>query len=57
MNRVGVLVHPTRPVRGALETLERWTAARELELVQVQAGNAQPQVAPPGEVSDGIPEI
>ena len=51
MNRVGVLVHPTRPVRGALETLERWTAARELELVQVQAGNAQPQVAPPGEVS------
>jgi NAD+ kinase len=50
MERVGVLVHPTRPVQDAVEVLETWTAERGLELVQVPAGE-QPSVAPPGEVS------
>lgn len=50
MNRVGVLVHPTRPVREALEILRSWTQERGLELVQVPAGE-QPAVAPAGEVS------
>jgi NAD+ kinase len=50
MDRVGVVVHPTRQVLDAVELLERWTQARGLELVQVSAGQ-QPEVAPPGEVS------
>src|SRR5437764_515283 len=49
MKRVGVLVHPTRPVQEALEILRRWTEERGLELVQVPAGE-QPAVAPAGEV-------
>jgi NAD+ kinase len=50
MERVGVLVHPTRPVHDALEVLKSWTAERGLELVQIPTGE-QPSVAPPGEVS------
>jgi NAD+ kinase len=50
MERVGVLVHPTRPVLDAVEVLERWTLASGLGLVQIPSGE-QPAVAPPGEVS------
>jgi NAD+ kinase len=50
MERVGVLVHPTRPVQNAVDVLESWTAERGLELVQIPAGE-QPPVAPPGEVN------
>jgi len=50
MERVGVLVHPTRPVQDALEVLKRWTRDRGLELVQIPTGE-QPSVAPPGEVT------
>jgi NAD+ kinase len=50
MERVGILVHPTRPVQAGVEVLERWTEAHGLELVQIPAGE-QPQVAPLGTVS------
>jgi NAD+ kinase len=50
MERVGVLVHPTRPVQDALEILHRWSDGRGFELVQIPTGE-QPPVAPPGEVS------
>ena len=50
MERVGVLVHPTRPVRDALEVLEHWTKDHGLVLVQIPTGE-QPSVAPPGEVT------
>jgi NAD+ kinase len=50
MERVGVLVHPTRPVQNALEILARWTEDHGLELVQIPAGE-QPPVAPAGEVT------
>jgi NAD+ kinase len=50
MERVGVLVHPTRPVQNAADFLQRWTADRGLRLVQIRAGE-QPPVAPSGEVS------
>jgi NAD+ kinase len=49
MERVGVLVHPTRPVPDAVEVLEDWTRDVGLQLVQIQSGE-QPRVAPPGEV-------
>jgi NAD+ kinase len=50
MERVGVIVHPTRPVRDALEVLERWTHERGLRLVQIRTPE-QPWVAEPGEVT------
>jgi NAD+ kinase len=49
MERVGVVVHPTRAVADAVEVLRRWTEERGLELVQVATGQ-QPVVAPAGEV-------
>ncbi len=49
MERVGVLVHPTRPVQDAVEVLRLWTQDRGLLLVQIAAGE-QPAVAPVGEV-------
>jgi NAD+ kinase len=50
MERVGVLVHPTRPVQNAVEILRRWTEDRGVRLVQIPIGE-QPPVAPCGEVS------
>ena len=49
MQRVGVLVHPTRPVQNAVEILQRWTEDRGVRLVQIPTGE-QPSVAPCGEV-------
>jgi NAD+ kinase len=51
MERVGVVVHPTRAVADAVEVLRRWTEERGLELVQLATGQ-QPTVAPVGEVGD-----
>ena len=45
-----MLVHPTRPVRDALEVLRRWTEDRGLRLVQILTAE-QPWVAPRGEVT------
>jgi NAD+ kinase len=50
MERVGVLVHPTRPVQNAVEILQRWTDDRGVRLVQIPTGD-QPPVAPSGVVS------
>jgi NAD+ kinase len=36
MQRVGVLLHPTRPVQRVVETLERWSAAHGVELVDLR---------------------
>lgn len=49
MQRVGVLVHPTRHVLDAVDLLKSWTSERGLRLVQVPTGE-QPPVAPAGEV-------
>jgi NAD+ kinase len=49
MERVGVVVHPTRAVADAVELIRRWTEERGLELVQIATGR-QPEVAPVGEV-------
>jgi NAD+ kinase len=51
MHRVGVVLHPTRRVDAALETLQRWTASRGLRLVPVQDAESQSGAAPPGEVT------
>lgn len=49
MERVGVVVHPTRRVLDALGVIESWATDHGFELVQIPVG-AQPQVAPAGEV-------
>ena len=49
MERVGVVVHPTRAVADAVEVLREWTRERGLDLVQIATGQ-QPVVAPAGEV-------
>lgn len=50
MDRVGILVHPSRPVLDAVEVVASWAAEHDLELVQIPTAE-QPPVAPPGEVS------
>jgi NAD+ kinase len=50
MHRVGVVLHPTRPVRGALDALQEWTATHGLELVHLQTGDRPSRQSPPGEV-------
>ena len=49
MERVGIVVHPTRRVLDAVEVVQTWTADRGLELVQIRVGR-QPSVAPAGDV-------
>lgn len=49
MKRIGVIVHPTRPVEDSVGVLRSWAADHGVELVQILTGD-QPSVAPPGEV-------
>lgn len=50
MDRLGVIVHPTRPVEDSVEVLRSWAEEHGVELVQIETG-MQPVVAPPGEVT------
>src|SRR5271170_3550273 len=50
MQRIGLLVHPTRPVDDGVQVLQGWARERGLALVQIATGE-QPLVAPPGEVT------
>jgi NAD+ kinase len=52
--RVAIVVHPTRPVDRALETLERWTGEHGLDIVQLEvAGGPVRQLSPRGELEPG----
>jgi NAD+ kinase len=54
LRRVALVVHPARPVDGALETLTRWAAAHGVDVVQVAVdGDRHRDVAPLGTVEDG----
>src|SRR5262249_6075952 len=44
MERVGVVVHPTRPVFDSLEVVEQWAAEHGLEVVRLASG--EPRAAP-----------
>src|SRR5580704_8291737 len=50
MQRIGLLVHPTRPVDEGVRVVQGWAQERGLALVQIATGE-QPLVAPPGEVT------
>jgi NAD+ kinase len=54
LTRVVLVVHPTRPVSGALETLERWAETQGLDVVQIQGvGGWHREIAPRGELEPG----
>jgi NAD+ kinase len=54
LSRIALVVHPTRPVKGALETTERWAADHGVEVVQIPVpGSPDRGVAPPGAVEPG----
>ena len=49
--RIGLVVHPTRAVDGALATLERWATQHDVGLVQLAIdGGRRPEVAPLGKL-------
>jgi NAD+ kinase len=47
--RVGVVVHPSRPIEPPLRALREWTDAHDVEVVQVAAPCRQQEVAAPGD--------
>jgi NAD+ kinase len=51
MDRVGVVLHPTRPVRRALDALQDWTASHGLTLVRLQTGSDPSRQSPDGELA------
>jgi NAD+ kinase len=51
MHRVGLVVHPKRPIDRPLAILREWADAHGVEVVQLKAGNNDRQVAPFGDVS------
>jgi NAD+ kinase len=50
VRRIGIVVHPTRPIDSALAELRDWTGEHGIELVQLPAMNAKRTVAPLGDV-------
>ena len=52
MHRVGLVVHPKRPIDGALETVREWSGRHGVDVVQVPAVGQERHIAPPGETAD-----
>jgi NAD+ kinase len=48
--RIAILVHPTRDVRQAVETLHSWAGEHGAELVQLDGFPDAPRCAPPGSI-------
>jgi NAD+ kinase len=52
--RIALVVHPARPVEGALATITRWATEHGVDVVQLAAdGDRHREVAPPGALQDG----
>jgi NAD+ kinase len=52
LNRIGVLVHPTRDVDEPLRLLREWTQQHGIEVVQIPAAYPQRSVAAEGDAAD-----
>src|SRR3954471_17407440 len=50
MERIGLVVHPSREIGKPLAALGEWAKEHGLDIVQVPARGAMRMVAPPGEV-------
>lgn len=51
--RVALVVHPSRPLAGALETLDAWADEYDVEVVQVPVAGTERRVRPLREVAEG----
>ena len=51
--RFALVVHPTRPVEGAVETLTEWATRHRVGLVQLSVEGSERRVAPLGKVAAG----
>lgn len=52
VHRIGLFVHPSRPIEGPLQTLRAWAQQSGAELVQIDSGHPDsPRVAPAGPVT------
>jgi NAD+ kinase len=52
--RIALVVHPTRPVEGALATIMRWGTDHDVDVVQLAAdGDRHHELAAPGTLQDG----
>jgi NAD+ kinase len=46
LDRIALVIHPTRPVEAALATLRRWAGEREIDVIQLAVeGSRRPEVA------------
>ena len=50
MERLGLVIHPTRDIDTALERVEEWAEKQGVEVVQLDGGRHERSVAPLGEV-------
>jgi NAD+ kinase len=50
VQRIGLVVHPSRSIATPLATLEEWARQRDIDLVQLETPNSDRLVAPFGEV-------
>src|SRR5256885_16285446 len=50
MRRIGVVLHPTRAVGRALDSLQDWTAAHGLELVHLEGVDSRSGASPSHQV-------
>jgi NAD+ kinase len=52
LRRIGLVVHPTRPIDKPLAAVRGWTSAHDIELVQLPVRSRQQDIAPEGHVED-----
>jgi NAD+ kinase len=50
MERLGLVIHPTRDIDSALSRVREWASEHGIEVVQLEAGRQEREVAPAGEV-------
>jgi NAD+ kinase len=50
VRRLGLVIHPTREIDTALDSLTEWAGEHDVEVVQLEAGRSERSVAPEGEV-------
>jgi NAD+ kinase len=51
VQRIGLVVHPSREIARALSIVEEWASQRDIELVQLHTPNQKREVAPFGDVT------
>jgi NAD+ kinase len=50
MERIGLVIHPTRDIDDALSSVQGWADGHDIDVVQLDAGKHEREVAPGGEL-------